>query len=108
MGYDFAEAVDAGGHDRLARGHRLQQDDAEALVAGRRRAEDVAAGVVARQLAGRYVAGHHDIIELLAGEEIAVPAPQRAIANDDEPQVRVLRLELGEGAQQVAEAFAVL
>jgi len=34
-------AVDVGGHDRCAGGHRLEQDDAERFATGRRRGEDV-------------------------------------------------------------------
>src|SRR5712692_8406863 len=39
--YDTLVAVDVRGHDRAARGHRLEQHDPERLLSGRRRAEDV-------------------------------------------------------------------
>ena len=43
VGGDVAVAVDVGGHDRRAGGHRLEQHDAEGLTPQRRRAEDVGA-----------------------------------------------------------------
>src|SRR2546423_12256340 len=104
---DLSEAVDTGRHNRLSRGHRLQQDNAEALVPGCRRAKDVAAGVVAGKLLRWHIAGHDHVVELLAGKEVAVPAAQRTITDDDQAQLWVLRLELGEGAKQIAQALSI-
>ena len=108
MGHDFPEAVDAGGDDGLPGGHRLEQHDAKTLIPGRRGAEDIAAGVVAGQLGCGDVAGHHHIIKLLASDEVAVPAAQRPVAHDDQAQLRILRLELSKGAQQIPKTLAIL
>src|SRR5450759_5631359 len=101
-------AGDLGGDDRQARGHRLQEDDAEALGAGRGSAEDVRAGVVTRLDRVWDVARHHHVGEPVAGDVRLDPAPQGSVADDDQAGLRhALSHELI-AAKQVAQPLSLL
>src|SRR5581483_6815322 len=74
-----------GGYDGQARGHRLEEHDAEALAPGRGCAEDVRRRVVAREHAVRNEARHHDVGEAVSRDERLRAAAQRTVSDDDQP-----------------------
>src|ERR1700730_1178142 len=73
-------AVDLRSDDRQPGRHGFEEHDPEALRAGRGRAEDVGAAVIARKHGVRDVARHHDVGHTMPGDVRLDAAPQRSVA----------------------------
>ena len=107
VGDDVGESGDVGGDDGEAGGHGFGEDDAEAFVAGVGGAENIGGVEVAKLLLLRDEAGEDNIGEagFLDGRLVATAVA--TFAHDDEPDVGILALEAGVGAEEVLEAFAL-
>src|SRR6266852_1123001 len=101
-------SIDLGGDDRQPGRHRFEQDDSKTLRAGRRRAEDVGAAVIARQDGIRDITGQHHILQTVPRDVRLDAAPQQTVADHDEPAVRNARLHELVAAQEVSKALALL
>src|SRR3989442_2369191 len=105
---DALVAMYVAGHDWQARGHGLEQDDAERFLSGRRRAEDVRGLVEARLVAVVDAAREEHVGDAFPADEPPHVAELRPPVADDEARIRMLLLELRVGAQEVHRALAWL
>src|SRR3989442_1376658 len=105
---DALVAMYVAGHDWQARGHGLEQDDAERFLSGRRRAEDVRGLVEARLVAVVDAAREEHVGDAFPADEPPHVPELRPPVADDEAGVRMLLLELRIGAQEVHRALARL
>src|SRR5512135_1222542 len=106
--HDLLVAVDVRGHDRAARGHRLEEHDAERLLPGRGRAEDVGRLVEARLVDVAHSTGKEHVADVVVVDEALELADLRPRAREDEPRLGAARLELRVRAHEIHRALAWL
>src|SRR2546428_598885 len=103
--YDTLVAVDVGGDDGAARGHRLEEHDPERLLTRRRRDVDVRGLVEARLVRILDAAGEEHVGETLLMHEAADVTELWPAADDDEPRLRIFGLETRVRAREVHGAL---
>src|SRR3990172_7060427 len=98
MAKDIAEALDAGGDNGRPGRHRLQEDDAEALLSSVGCAEDIGGLVVTWELLIGDEAGEVDVLELVPLDVALAGGAHPAVRPyHDEASVGHLPLQLGIG-----------
>src|SRR5438094_8187587 len=91
--YDTLVAMDVGGDDRAARGHRLEEHDPERLLPRRRRDVNVRGLVEARLVRILDAAGEEHVGETLPMHEAADVADLWPAADDYQPRLWIFGLE---------------
>src|ERR1017187_9689718 len=105
---DVAESRDRRRHHRDPAGHRLEEDDAEAIAAMGRRAEDVGARVDAGEDVGRDLSEEADVGDPGRLALSFVRPAHRSVADDHQPAVVPALAELGVGLEEDGETLALL
>ena len=105
VGYDVRVTLDAGSDDGLGGGHCFQQDDAEALFADGRGAEDVGGLVVAGEHVVVDGSDEDHVFQAALGEDAVAVFVRVAGANDYEAGLGMFPLEAAVGVEEVAEAL---
>src|SRR5258707_1375265 len=101
-------AADIRGHNGYTGGHGLQQDNAQALAARGRRAEDISAGEVARFVLISHVACEYHVPPATPLYKTLEAGPQASFAHKDEARIRMFFTNCWNSSQQIFCPFTFL